>query len=99
MTINLYTNLKTVCQAVLPENLSGPDKLRCWMYVPIVLIIATIMSTGTAVATDPASVEKPESSEAQAALPTGLAELIPKAAALNERLARLTHQLAAHAER
>ena len=95
MTINLYTNPKTVCQTVLPENLSGPDKLRCWMYVPIVLIIATIMSTGTAVATDPASVEKPESSETQAALPTGLAELIPKAATLNERLARLTHQLAA----
>ena len=95
MTISLYTNLKTVCQAVLPENLSGPHKLRFWMYVPIVLIIGTIMSTGTAVATDSASVEKQETSEAQASLPTGLAELIPKAASLNERLARLTHQLAA----
>jgi hypothetical protein len=81
MTTILYTNLKTVCQAVLPEN--RPDKFRFWMYVPIVLIIATIMSTGTAVATDSASVEKPESSEVQAALPTGLAELIPKAATLN----------------
>ena len=77
------------------ENLVTPDHRRRWRSLLVFLFLCTMIAPAGGMAADASPAEKPESLETQPAIPTGLAELIPKAAALNERLARLTRQLAA----
>jgi len=61
----------------------------------VFLLLLAMIAPAAGLAADSSPAKKTESSEKQPAIPAGLAELIPKAAELNERLARLTRELAA----
>ena len=65
--------------------------LRIWILVCILL--SAILTTATSVASSAEPVENSKSENVQPPPPVGLADLIPEAASLNQRLVRLTRQL------
>jgi len=69
--------------------------LRRWVFMAAACLLFAFVAGGPARAAESAAAEKPADADAQVDLPSGLADLIPDAAALSGGLAQMTRQLAA----
>lgn len=96
MRTNFYHRLKAFWWTFLFPNFTTFNKKRRILYLPTFLLLIVIIIADLGMAAPAKSPEtQPKTSEEENLHPKGLAELIPKASELNEKLARLMLELAA----
>ena len=80
----------------MPRNITAPYKISRRLYFPTAFLLVTIIAAGPGMAAaETVSESPPNTSEAEDFRAQGLAELIPEAAKLNEKSARLERELSA----